>query len=191
MEDLSEKGLQAVAVSLDDDADAARPWVEEAGLTFPAVIDPNLHAAETFGLINVPSTAWFDEEGTMVRPPTMAPASDMWRDFSGIDSEVHHDALRAWVADGTIDRSLMERWSEPEAVDQAKARAHRRLGAHLHRTGDDEGASEHFAEAARLAPYDWTIRRGTLPLQGEDPFGEKFFAFAGEWDEAGKPSYPG
>ena len=189
MHDSALQGLQFVAVSLDDDAEAARPWIEEARLTMPAVIDPNLHAAETFGIINVPSTAWFDEAGAMVRPPTIAPASDMWKDFSGIDSEVHHDALRAWVSDGTIDRSLMDRWSQPDAVDQARARAHRRIGAHLYRVRDSTGAEEHFTKAAELAPYDWTIRRGTLPLVGDDPFGEKFFAFAGEWDEAGKPSY--
>ncbi len=189
MTELAPLGLQAVTVSLDDTREAALEWVDEANLTLPAVIDPNMHAAETFGLVNVPTTAWFDETGTMVRPPTMAPASDMWKDFSDIESEVHHDELRAWLADGTIDTDLMARWTQPAATDQARARAHRRLGAHLHRVGDGDGAQHHFERAAELAPYDWTIRRGTLPLVGDDPFGEKFFAFAGEWDAAGKPSY--
>ncbi len=189
MTELAPLGLQAITVSLDDTAEAALPWVTEANLTLPTLIDPNMHAAETFGLINVPTTVWFDESGSMVRPPTNAPASDMWKEFSGIDSEVHHEALRAWVHDGTIDREAMTRWSQPDAEDQGRARAHRRIGAHLHRLGDADGARHHFAQAAELAPYDWTIRRGTLPLSGDDPFGEKFFEFVGELIEAGMPSY--
>ena len=39
--DLAPHGVTAVAVSLDDDPEAARPWIDEAGLTFPSVIDVN------------------------------------------------------------------------------------------------------------------------------------------------------
>ena len=190
MSELRPHGLEAVSVSLDDSADAARPWVEAAGsVSFPVVVDANHRIAELFGVINIPATVWFDEDGTMVRPPTIAPGDDRWREFSKIDSSVHHDALRRWVIDDEIDDSLMRGWSQPESADAGLARAHRRVAAWLHRNGRDDLARSHFEQAAALAPFDWTIRRGSMPLVGGDPFGEDFFSFWQEWEQAGRPSY--
>jgi hypothetical protein len=178
-----------VSVALDE-ADAARPWVEEAGeLSFPVLADANHRVAELFGVINIPATVWFDESGEMVRPPTIAPADDRFKQYTKIDASVHHDALRAWVLHGEIDTSLMQRWSQPDAQDAPLARAHRRVASWLHRTGNDDAALEHFAEAERLAPFDWTIRRGSMPLKGEDPFGQPLFTFWQEWEAAGRPGY--
>lgn len=187
--ELADHGLTGVAVSLDDDPDAARPWLEEASLSFPSVIDAEHRVAEWFGIVNVPTAVWFDERGAMVRPPTIAPGDDRFREFSGIDSEVHHGALRRWVIDGDLDVGLMSRWSQPPSESPAEARAHRRVAAWLHRHGDDDAARFHFDRAAALAPDDWTIRRGSMPLTGGDPFGDEFFAFAGEWVERGRRSY--
>lgn len=187
--ELAPQGVTAVAVSLDDDPETARPWADEGGLSFPSVIDPNHRIAEWFGIVNVPTAVWFDETGTMVRPPTIAPGDDRFRDFSGVDSSVHHDALRRWAGGEPVDPGLMQRWSQPPAEAPALARAHRRIAAWLHRQGDDDAAGVHFERAAELAPDDWTIRRGSMPLRGGDPFGDEFFSFAVEWDERGKHSY--
>jgi hypothetical protein len=157
------------------------------GLAFPVLLDANHRIAELFGVINIPSTVWFDERGTMVRPPTIAPGDDRWREYTGVDAAVHHDALRRWVIDGELER--VTDWAQPQSVDAGLARAHRRVAAWLHRHRRDDLARPHFEEAARLAPMDWTIRRGSMPLRGEDPFGQPLFDFWREWDAAGKPSY--
>jgi hypothetical protein len=93
------------------------------------------------------------------------------------------------VIDGEIDDSLMSRWSQPSATDAGLARAHRRVAAWLHREGRDDIAREHFDAAAELAPFDWTIRRGSMGLTGGDPFGQDLFTFWEEWEKAGRPSY--
>lgn len=146
--------------------------------------------AELFGVVNVPSTVWFDEDGRMVRPPSIAPADDRFKQFDNIDPEVHHGALRRWVRDGEEpDPERMARWSQPDAGDAAAARAHRRVAAWLHRHGHDDLAAPHFARAGELAPFDWTIRRGSIPLTGGDPFGQELFDFWREWEAAGRPGY--
>ena len=164
--------------------------MEEAGaLSFPVVVDPHHRVAELFGVINIPATVWFDEQGEMVRPPTIAPGDDRWKEYTRIEASVHHDALRAWVTRGVLDDAPMRAWSQPDAADASLARAHRRVASWLHRTGNDDTAQTHFAEAERLAPFDWTIRRGSMPLKGEDPFGRPLMEFWQEWEAAGRPGY--
>lgn len=208
-----------IAVALDDRADDARPWVEqsEPRPTFPVLVDPDHRVAELFGLYNVPSAVWIDEHDRIARAPLIAPGTDLFKDFSGIESAVHHDQLRAWVRDGTpppadlptpddtrpdgtvsagtvsagtvSDGTVPGDRSSATPPDVALARAERRLAAWLHRHGHDDAAGVHFDRACELAPMDWTIRRGSMPLRGVDPFGPEFFDFYGEWERAGHPGY--
>ena len=66
------------------------------------------------------------------------------------------------------------------------ARAERALAWRLHQRGRTEAARRHFERAGQLAPHDWTIRRGSMPIVGQNPFGPEFFELAKE----GAPTYP-
>jgi peroxiredoxin len=188
-DELGPAGLSVFSVALDNSAADARPWIEAAAPSYPVVVDTAHVTAERFGITNVPSTVWIDESGRVVKPPTISPGDDQFREFTHIDSATHHDALRRWVHDGELpDTSAVE--VTGRTSDEQLALAERRLGAWLHAQGHLEAASEHLARAVELAPWDWTVRRASIALRGEDPFlGEEFIAFWQEWDAAGRPGY--
>ncbi|HEX3900019.1 MAG TPA: TlpA disulfide reductase family protein [Mycobacteriales bacterium] len=185
--ELEPLGLSIFSVALDNSAEDARPWIEAASPTYPVVVDSAHVTAERYGITNVPSTVWVDEEGRVVKPPTISPGDDQFRDFTQIDASAHHDALRAWVRDGALPVAGA---AHERTAEEQTALAERRLGAWLHAAGDVDAARAHFERAVALAPWDWTVRRGSLAIRGEDPFlGEEFVAFWQEWDSAGRPGY--
>ena len=99
-EELRAEGLDVVTVALDDDPEAVRSWAERGGL--PTAVDTEHRLSDLFGVVNVPSTVWLDEDGRVVKPPTIAPGDDQFIDWTKVSSEQHHDALRAWVRDGSL-----------------------------------------------------------------------------------------
>ena len=77
----------------------------------------------------------------------------------------------------------------PPTEDEQLARAEFSLAWHLHRTGREAAAERHFERAGELSPFDWTIRRGSMPIRGQNPMGPEFFELYKQWEAAGKPDY--
>jgi hypothetical protein len=181
-------------VALDADENAVHEWATKEQLTMPVLIDKYHVVADLYGIVNVPAAVWVDENGRIVRPADSTPGSDMFRDFSNVDSEVHHNLLRKWVRSGERDlddKSVREFQVKP-SQDVQFARLHRRIAIALreqNQDGDSSASREHLVRAEELAPLDWTIRRGNMPLVGIDPFGDEFFKFVGEWSQAGRPGF--
>ena len=188
-DELADAGLRLFSVALDADPEDARPWIEAAGPTYPVAVDPAHVTAERYGITNVPSVVWVDEDDRIVKPPTIAPGDDQFREYTLIDSEQHHDLLRQWVREGRLPESASI--EQPQRTDaEQQALAERRVAAHLQRHDRTDAASAHLARAQELAPWDWTVRRGGIAMTGGDPFlGEEFLAFWEEWDAQGRPGY--
>ena len=82
--------------------DAARPFVP-SDVDFPVVVDTGHVLGELFGVINVPSGIWIDEQGVVVRPPETAyPARPT---FADIDTD--DPAVQARLGEGAIRRLRM------------------------------------------------------------------------------------
>ena len=184
---MSDTGFTVVGVAIDDSPDDVRPWV--TGITFPVLIDPQHTLTELYAISNVPTVIWIDGDDRIVRPNGVAFGTDTFKDFTGVDSGPHMDAVRQWVSTGRVP---IEADAARAAVgdltkDEVLARLHFRVAAHARRQGAADVAGRHFGAAAGLAPHDWTIRRAAMPLVGDDPFGTKFFEMYTEWQEAGSP----
>ena len=183
-DELEPLGLDLVAVALDDDEQRVRHWTGKASM--PPVLDPDHRLSDVFGVVNVPSTVWLDEEGRVAKPPTIAPGDDQFKEFTEVDAERHHEALRQWVREGVVPAT--DAGDEPDD-DLRRARAERRLAAWLHQHGRDVAARRHFDAAVELAPLDFSIRRSSMRNRGEDPFGHEFFELWEQWSAAGRPGY--
>ena len=90
--------------------------------------------------------------------------------------------IRAWVrkGEGVIAQSEAKTLMLPPSAESQAARAERTLAWALHGMGQSEAAERHFVRAGELAPLDWTIRRGSMPIRGMNPFGPEFFELAAE-----------
>ena len=197
---LHPKGFELVSVGLDTRGDAGcRAFIEAARPEHPSLIDQHHVLAELFGVINIPSSVWIDENGMIVRPAEAAPAppraagsapgfsmpADVPQRFVEImaeaakikrDTHAYHAALRDWVERGAASRFAL---SPDEVVarsrprDNAKAlgHAHFQLAAQLEMDGRHEAAVHHFREAHRLVPDSWTFRRQAWSLEkvGDGP----------------------
>jgi hypothetical protein len=185
--ELQPLGTEVVTVALDVDPEAARRFIERAEPEHPSLIDRSHLVDELFGIINVPSSVWIDEQGVIVRPvevsnvqesaiasgkidPESLP-SKLRELLTGItyDHEAYTAALRDWAAKGAKSTWALEPHeviarSTPRSAETAQAAAHFELGEHLRRLGAVEAAQGHWREAHRLAPENWTYKRQAWQL---------------------------
>jgi tetratricopeptide (TPR) repeat protein len=183
-EELRDRGLTVVTVAMDAGgaADAAF-WIENARPTHPSLVDERHVVAERYGWVNVPSIAWIDEAGRLVRPNDPGWAGDYFRgmmkpgfemDAMRAESErlrgIYLDTVRDWVANGPASRWALppdevRRRLAPRDPDRAHAAAWFRLGVLLHERGRRDAAQAAFAKARALNPDSWNYTRQSLHLK--------------------------
>ena len=190
-EELKNNAFVVITVALDKSADDARPWIEKARPTHPSLIDVQHAVADLYNIVNVPTALWIDERGRIVRPNDVVFGTDTFKHITGLESGRPLGALRAWVRGETQGFAATEARTLqrlPTAADQ-QARAEFGLADWLARRGRLAAAERHFERAGELAPHDFTIRRGSMPIRGLDPMGPSFRAMRDAWAAAGQPYY--
>jgi hypothetical protein len=187
-QELGSEVFVPITVALDRCADDPRPFIEGAAPEHPSLIDTEHRIAELYHIVNVPTIIWIDEEGRICRPHDQQFGTDTFTQFHHKRSAPYLEMIRRWVrnGEGVIVAGEAKQLMLPPSDESQAARAERTLAWALHGMGETEAAERHFVRAGELAPLDWTIRRGSMPIRGQDAFGPDFFALAGE----GAPVYP-
>jgi predicted transcriptional regulator len=182
--ELSDTNFLPITVAFESRGpEAARPWIEAAKPTHPSLIDEHHVVADLYGMVNVPIAVWINEEGRIVRPPEPAGSSDSFREMDRTKFTMPEDALkrsqesrraylaalRDWARNGDRSRFALSedevlKRMEPYRDETALAHAHFRLGEHLVRTGSTDAGQRHLAEAARLRPESWAMKRQAWDL---------------------------
>ena len=155
-DELADSGLKLFSVALDDDPEDSRPWIEAGHPSYPVAVDTAHVTAERYGITNVPSVVWVDEDDNIVKPPTIAPGDDQFVEFTKIASEQHHDALRRWVRDGEL----------PESAQRRAAPAHRRRAAGARRAPGRGVPPAHRPHRRRQAAPRRRAGAGAVGLDG-------------------------
>lgn len=174
-----------------------------AAPTYPCLIDERHLVAELYGIVNVPTAVWIDEEGRIVRPPEPAGVSDSFRAMDPETFQVPPEAAEAgkackraylealidWIDRGAASRHVLSpaevrRRMGRTPPEHSLAAANFRLGIWIHRRGEPERARPYLEEAVRLRPESWSFRRQKIVLSDPSLTGQ--FAATPEFWEAVK-----
>jgi hypothetical protein len=184
-------GFTVITVALDRDPESARPWIEAAHPTHPSLVDTTYAIADAYNVVNVPTVVRIDEQGFIVRPNDVGYATDTYRSITGIDSARFLDGVRAWAHDqaSPADPDAVRTLQGLPSEDHQLARAEFGLATWLSAAGRAEAAERHFVRAGELAPHDFTIRRGSMPMRGIDSMGPAFVSMVRDWIVSGHSYY--
>jgi hypothetical protein len=177
--ELHGQGVEFVTVGLEmGGAEVLRPFIEDAHPEHPSLVDPTHRMDTLFGVTNIPSGIWIDEDGVIVRPHESAvPPPVMRADKDGelrpwgmggrfgFDADRYAEMVRDWARHGSDSEFALSRdevitRSHPQTGESSEAAAHFELAQHLWRMeGFSERALSHFAAAHTLQPDNITYKR--------------------------------
>jgi hypothetical protein len=175
---LKDRNFVVLAVAMDSDPEAARPWIEAARPEYPVLIDRSHVVAELYNMVNVPQAVWIDEGGRIVRPTENAGAFEGFRAMDRATRKMPEDiaakvknakstyvaAIRDWVEKGSASVHAFDSAAAQARIPRmddrvAEAHASFRFGLHLARNGREAEGRRFLDEARRLHPESWNIWR--------------------------------
>jgi peroxiredoxin len=162
---LKDHGFEIISVAEDSGGEAAAgPTFDNAHVSFVTIVDPDHTISSLFNFVNVPSAAWIDERGHIVRLNEGTYAKKHSLGVIKFGTDDYAPAVEDWVRNGAQSKFV---WSEaelakhlkPRTNDEERAQALFELGVYFSKQQDLKKAKKYFAEAEALDPNNWNIAR--------------------------------
>jgi hypothetical protein len=198
-EEINDPNFVILCAAQDTGGEAvAGPIFDAANATYIQVVDPDHIISSAFNFVNVPSAAWVDEAGRIVRIDegtySQQHEIDAGEHKISFGTDVYSPALKDWVANGAESVHVQSAKTVTANIrqhtpDQLLADAAFRL-ANLFRTHGQTDKAEYYWEKARaLNPDSVNFIRQNLTLTEEGSAGETFMNLMGEYMSQGKDYY--
>ena len=176
----------------------AGPIFDAAKPTYIQVVDENHIVSSAFNFVNVPSAAWIDEAGKIVRidEGTYAKTHQIGEGEQAFTfgTDVYSPAVKDWVKNGADSEYVQSASAvagniRAHSFDQLKADAAFRLGNLFRAHGQKDKAEQYWDMAQALNPDSINFIRQNLTLTEEGSAGETFIKLMGEYASQGKDYY--
>jgi len=176
----------------------AGPIFDAANATFIQVVDADHIISSAFNFVNVPSAAWVDEQGRIVRidEGTYSKLHELGEGETKISfgTDVYSQALKDWVAQGASSSYVQSAETvtgniRQHSTQQLEADAAFRLGNLFRAHGLSEKAEHYWSRARALNPDSVNFIRQDLTLSEEGSAGETFRNLMGDYVKSGKDYY--
>ncbi len=188
---LKDRGFEIISVSQDTDGEAVAGNIfDDAKVTYTALIDTTHKISSLYNFVNVPSAAWIDEEGKVVRINEGTYAAK----YRGYGTDDYIIAVRDWVMEGADSRYV---WNEKQvtkrifsrSTEQEKADVSFKLGSYFHSQDLNSKADYYFKMAQRLSPDNINFLRQEKSFTKEGSAGPAFFEKLRDFRNSGKDFY--
>ena len=198
-EEINDPNFVLICAAEDTGGEAvAGPIFDAANPTYIQIVDENHIISSAFNFVNVPSAAWVDEEGRIVRidEGTYSKTHEIVNGEQAITfgNDVYSPALKDWVAKGADSKyvqpaSTVTRNIRAHSFEQLKADAAFRLANLFRAHGHSEQAEQYWDLAQKLNPDSVNFFRQNLTLSEEGSAGETFRQRMGEYVSQGRDYY--
>lgn len=198
-EQLDDPNFVLISAAQDTGGEAvAGPIFDAANVTYVQVVDKDHVISSAFNFINVPSAAWIDEEGRIVRVDegTYAKVHEISAGDQSITfgTDTYTPALLDWVANGANSRYVQSAKTvagnlRALSIDEQRADAAFRLANLFREHGQAEQAEHYWDMAQTLNPDSINYFRQNLTLSEEGSAGAAFRARRETYMREGKDYY--
>ncbi len=145
-------------------ADAARPWVEEAGATYPVAVDQSSLLGRALDFKVVPNGVFLDEQGTIRYAKYGGFSVDQPEDVETIQKLIDGEITEMAPTDTEAPYTL-------SPVEKQLIETRLRLGSELLARGESEGALAEWQKALEMDPENFVIRKQIWAVR----YPEKFY----------------